>query len=104
MTAIKTIEGVLGRLVDEIIAEVVGHFEDKNNIIGDLEAQAKREIKQVVCGDIIKKLPKKWGADKLNFGRGLSCEEGIENGKVYGYNQVIDEIRKAIQQYIQGKD
>ncbi len=37
------------------------------------------------------KKPRRYGADKLNFGRNLGYEAGVEDGRVYGRNNAITE-------------
>jgi len=43
-----------------------------------------------------RKLPKAKTVDEMNFGRNLSLQAGIENGKVYGHNAYRTEALKRL--------
>ena len=49
------------------------------------------------------KRPKKKGTDRLNFGRNLSFSAGVENGRVYGWNEALVEADRYYKRIIREK-
>ena len=80
------------------LEDILRDYRNKSNVCRG--STTYNIVEQQACTDIFKlmrrKLPKAKTADEMNFGRNISIQAGIENGRVYGHNAYRIEAFKRL--------